>query len=54
MTTPLLFLRCIQMGLSINEIEELELGFIFDIFAEKANDELNYPEIATQDDFDNF
>ncbi len=42
------------MGLSINEIEELELGFIFDIFTEKANDELNYPEIATQDDFDNF
>lgn len=54
MTTPLLYLRCIQMGLSISDIDELDMGFIYDMFAENSNDSLEYPDLATQEDFDKF
>ena len=54
MTTPLLYLRCIQMGMSIEDIDNLDMGFIYDMFTEQANDSLEYPEIASQEDFDNF
>ena len=54
MTTPLLYLRCVQLGLSIADIDRLELGFLYDLFTEKANDEIKYDYIATQEDFDKF
>lgn len=54
MTTPLLYLRCVQMGMSIKDIDELDMGFIYDMFSESTNDELKYPELASQEDFDKF
>ena len=54
MTTALFFLRCKQMGLMAQELEDLPTGFIFDCFVEKGNDECNYAPVATQDDFDRF
>ena len=54
MTTPLLYLRCIQMGMSVSDVEELDMGFIYDMFTEADNDSLEYPEVAEQEDFDNF
>ena len=44
------------MGLTIDEMDQLEEGMIFDMIAEKANDEESesYNEIATQADFDRF
>ena len=46
MTTPLFLLRCIEIGLTI--------GMVMDIWTEKANDDVKYQQIATQEDFDKF
>ena len=55
MTTPLFLLRCVQLGLSISELELLTIGMVNDMFAESRNDEYNgYHELATQTDFDVF
>ena len=55
MTTPLFLLRCIQLGLSISELDLLTIGMVNDLFAESRNDEYKgYREIATQADMDNF
>lgn len=44
------------MGITIDEMDQLEEGMIFDMITEKANDEEaeSYNEIATQEDFDRF
>jgi len=42
------------MGMSIKDIDELDMGFIYDMFSESTNDELKYPELASQEDFDKF
>ena len=44
------------MGLTIDEMEQLDDGMIFDMITEKGNDEESesYNEIATQEDFDRF
>lgn len=54
MTTPLFMLRCIQLGLSICELDLLTIGLINDMFIESRNDEAKYKTLATQDDFDKF
>ena len=54
MTTPLFLLRCLEIGLSLNDLELLTIGMVNDMFIEKSNDSYNYKEIASQDDFDNF
>lgn len=54
MTTPLYVLRCVQLGLKISELDDLEMGFIMDMMTEKSNDDYEYPVKATQEDFDNF
>lgn len=55
MNTALYLLRCIQLGLSITDIELLDIGVIFDMFTEAANDEWNgWCQKATQADFDRF
>ena len=48
MTTPLLLLRCVQIGLSLTELDLLTIGMANDIFIEKDNDDYNYPYKATQ------
>lgn len=54
MTTPLFLLRCIQIGLSIGELELLTIGTVNDMYAEMSNDEFDYPELATQEMMDRF
>lgn len=54
MTTPLFLLRCVQLGISIQELELLSIGMINDMYAESRNDECNYALLATQQDFDRF
>ena len=56
MTTPLFLLRCVQLGLSIRDLDLLTIGMVNDMYAESRNDECKeaYHEIATQEDFDKF
>lgn len=54
MTTPLFMLRCVQLGISIAELDLLTIGLVNDMFAERQRDELNFPELAGQADFDRF
>jgi hypothetical protein len=55
MNTALYLLRCVQLGLSIYDLELLEIGVIFDMFTEAANDDWNgWCQKATQADFDKF
>lgn len=47
--------RAKQMGLTLNEMDELEEGFITDMIIESGNDNYDgYKELATQSDFDSF
>ena len=54
MTTPLFLLRCIEIGISIRDLDLLTIGIVMDIWTEKANDDVKYQQIATQEDFDKF
>ena len=54
MTTPLFLLRCVQLGLSIKDLELLSIGLINDMYAESRNDECKFAEVATQEDMDLF
>ena len=54
MTTPLFLLRCIEVGISIADLDILSIGLVLDIWTEKANDSVKYRKVATQDDFDKF
>ena len=53
MTTPLFLLRCVQLGISIRDLNLLTIGMVNDMFAESRNDEYPYREIADQDEFNN-
>lgn len=50
----LFLLRCVQLGLQISELELLTVGMVFDMLSESANDDEDWPELATQEDFDKF
>ena len=54
MTTGLFLLRCSQMGLSMEDLEGLTVGAVYDMFTERGNDEIEWPEVAGQEDFDRF
>lgn len=54
MTTPLFLLRCVQLGLSMADLELLSIGLINDMYVESRNDDYTYSELATQEDFDRF
>lgn len=58
LTTGLFLLRCVQMGLSIADLEFLTIGMVYDMMIEQANDGVKdaYDNVrmATQEDFDNF
>lgn len=54
MTTPLFMLRCIQLGLSIRDLDLLTIGMVNDMYTESRNDDYKYKEVASQEDFDNF
>jgi hypothetical protein len=53
-TSGLFLLRCAQIGLSMSDLDLLDVGMVFDLMIEQANDSEEYDIIATQADFDNF
>ena len=54
MNTAIFVLRAKQLGLSLDELDELEEGFVLDMIVESANDYEAYRQIATQEHFDSF
>ena len=55
MTTPLFLLRCVQLGISIRDLDLLTIGLVNDMYAENCNDDYKgYKEVATQEGFDKF
>jgi len=54
MTTPLFLLRCVEVGISIADLDLLTIGLVIDIWTEKGNDEVKYRRVATQEDFNRF
>ena len=54
MTTPLFLLRCVELGISIRDLDLLTVGLVNDMYIERDNDSENYDQIATQTDFDLF
>lgn len=54
MTTPLFLLRCVEIGVSISDLDLLTVGLLIDMWTEKANDGVKYKTVAreaTQQDF---
>ena len=54
MTTALFLLRCVQLGLSMQDLELLTNGMINDMYVESRNDDYKYPVLATQEDMNRF
>lgn len=54
MTTSLFLLRCVQLGLSIRDLDLLTIGMVNDMFAERRNDDCKHATLASQEDFDKF
>lgn len=54
MSTALFLLRCCEVGLSMKDLDELSVGMVNDMFVEKSNDNYDWKEMASQDDFDRF
>lgn len=52
MNTPLFMLRCVQLGISISDLELLSIGLVNDMFIELTNDSYDYPRLATREDID--
>lgn len=54
MSTALFLLRCTEVGLSMDDLDDLTVGMVNDMFTEKANDNYEWKEIASQEDMDKF
>ena len=54
MTTPLFLLRCVQLGLSMSDLELLSIGLINDMYCESRNDSFSYAVLADQAAYDAF
>ena len=57
MTTPLFLLKCVQLGISIRDLDLLTIGMVNDMYVESGNDQdadKKYSVIATQADLDRF
>ena len=42
------------MGLTLDDLDGLEYGFVVDMMTESANDDYDYHPLANQEDFDRF
>lgn len=47
-------LRAVKLGISIRDMELVTIGMINEMYAEEANDSLDWPDLATQEDMDRF
>ena len=54
MTTPLLLLRCVQLGIHISELDRLTIGTALDMYTELQRDDEPNDQMASQDDFNRF
>ena len=57
MTTALFMLRCVQIGLSIRDLDLLTIGMVNEMFIENQNDDVAdkvYHRVASQKDYDAF
>ena len=54
MTTALMLLRTVQMGLRLEDLDSLSYGMVVDMMTENQNDDCTYKTVATQADFDRF
>ena len=54
MTTPLLLLRAVQLGVHISEMEMLTIGTLLDMYMELQRDDEPHDQLASQDDMDRF
>lgn len=54
MTTGLFLLRAAQLGIPIRDLELMTIGMVTDMMTEARNDSADYPQLATQEDFDRF
>ena len=45
MSTALFLLRCTELGLSMDDLDDLTVGMVNDMFTEKANDNYDWIEI---------
>ncbi len=42
------------MGLTLDDLDNLEYGLVIDMMTESMNDDYEYRPLATQEDFDRF
>ena len=54
MSTALLMLRAVQLGISVVDMDLLTIGMIQDMYTEALNDQEPYAIVATQEHFDAF
>lgn len=54
MTTALFLLRCLQVGISLRDLDLITIGTVNDMYVESSNDSCEYATMATQEDFDAF
>lgn len=47
-------LRCKELGLSVDDLDNIEFGLVVDMMIERNNDDYQYPYKASQKDFDRF
>lgn len=43
-------LRCAELGLSREDLDDMTMGMVYDMLFERSNDQEKYTEIADQDD----
>lgn len=54
MTTPLFLLRCVQLGISLSELDLLTIGMVNDMFTERERDDEEWCIVGTQEMMDAF
>lgn len=47
-------LRCTQIGLAVSDLKYLDIGMVLDMITEAANDNYDYPRLATKEDMARF
>lgn len=47
-------LRCAELGLSRQDLDDMTMGMVYDMLIERANDQEKYPYKATQTDIEAF
>jgi hypothetical protein len=50
LNTAVYLLRCIQLGLHLSDLEELDYGAVTDLMIESGNDDYDYPMKASKED----